>query len=65
MPDIEKSFGAQSPPADDMPVKVEPKEASLDDTDSSEVAEDKAEKEKKGGIKDYFVRHEFEHHCMN
>ncbi|MCJ1292941.1 hypothetical protein MMC34_004494 [Xylographa carneopallida] len=54
MPDIEKSFGAQSPPADDMPVKVEPKEASLDDTDSSEVAEDKAEKEKKGGIKDYF-----------
>ena len=63
MPDVEKSLGAQSPSADDIPSKVEPKEPSSDDADSSEVAEDKAEKEKGGGIKDYFVGGELEHLC--
>lgn len=56
IPDVvEKSLGAQPPTADNMPSKVEPKQPWSDDTDSSEVAEDKPEKEKKGGIKDYFV----------
>ncbi len=63
MPDVEKSLGAQPPTADNMPSKVEPKKPSSDDADSSEVAEDKPEKEKEGGIKDYFVSGESEHLC--
>ncbi len=55
MPDFEKSLGAQAPTADNMPSKVELKKPSSDDADSSEVAEDKPEKEKEGGIKDYFA----------
>ena len=55
MPDFEKSLGAQAPTADNMPSKVELEKPSSDDADSSEVAEDKPEKEKEGGIKDYFA----------
>lgn len=63
MPDVEKSLGAQSPTVDNIPSKVERKKPSSDDTDSSEVTEDKPEKEKEGGIKDYFVSRKSEHLC--
>lgn len=63
MPDVEKSLGGQPPTAGNMPSKVELKKSSSGDTDSSEVAEDKPEKEKKGGIKDYFVNGISEHLC--
>ena len=63
MGDVEKSLGAQPPTADPMPSKVEPKKPSSDDTGSSEVAEDKSEKEEQGGVKDYFVSGESEHLC--
>lgn len=63
MPDVEKSLGAQPPTAENMPCQVELKRPSSDDTDSSKVAEDKPEKEKEGGIKDYFVSGESEHLC--
>ena len=55
IPDAEKSLGTQPPDVEYMPSKVEPKQPSSDYADSSEVAEDNSEKEKKGGIKDYFV----------
>ena len=63
MGDVEKSLGAQPPTADPMPSKVKPKKPSSDDTGSSEVAEDKPEKEEQGGVKDYFVSGESEHLC--
>jgi len=63
MPDFEKSLGAQAPTADNMPSKVELEKPSSDDADSSEVAEDKPEKEKEGGIKDYFASGQPEHLC--
>lgn len=63
MPDVEKSLGAQPPTADKITSKVEPKKPFSDDADSSEAAEDKPEKEKEGGIKDYFVSGESEHLC--
>lgn len=58
MPDLEKSLGAQAPVADEMSSQVEPKRPSSLDADSSEEAEDKPEKEKEGGVKDYFVSDE-------
>jgi len=60
---LNQSFGARLATADNMPSKVESKKPSSDDADSSEVAEDKPEKEKEGGIKDYFVSDESEHLC--
>ena len=64
MTDVEKSLGAQPPTADNMPSMVESEKGiSSDDAGSSEVAEDKPEKKKEGGVKDYFVSHESEHLC--
>lgn len=63
MPDVEKSLGAQPPTVDNMPSKVEPNTLTSDDADSSEVAEDKPEKDKEGSIKDYFVSGEAEYLC--
>jgi len=63
MPSVEKSLGAQPPTADNMPNMVEPKKLSSDDADSSKVTEDKPEKEKEGGVKDYFVSGELEYLC--
>jgi len=63
MPDVEKSLGAQPETADNTPCKVEPKKLSSDDADSSEIAEDKPEKDKGGGLKDYFVGGGPEHLC--
>ncbi|KAK4988078.1 hypothetical protein LTR50_004194 [Elasticomyces elasticus] len=54
MADIEKSLGAQQPTADNTPSMIEPQKPSSDDVNSSEVAGDTPETEKKGGIKDYF-----------
>lgn len=61
MPDFEKSLGAQASTADNMLSKVELKKPSSDDANSSEVAENKPEKEKEGGIKDYFASGQSEH----
>ncbi|KAK4940540.1 hypothetical protein LTR28_009113, partial [Elasticomyces elasticus] len=54
MPDVEKSLVAQPPTANNMPSMIEPKKPLSDDANSSEVAGDTPETEKKGGIKDYF-----------
>ena len=59
----EKSRGAQPPTADNVSSKVEPEKPSVGDADSSEVANDKPEPEKAGGIKDYFVSNGSEHLC--
>ena len=64
MPDFEKSLGVQPPAVDDMPNKVEPREPSPYDANSSEVAKDTAaEKESAGSMRDYFVSGEREHLC--
>ena len=64
MADAEKSLGPQPPTAGNMSSMVEPEKVLLsDDSGSSEVAEDKPEKKKEGGVKDYFVSDEFEHLC--
>lgn len=64
MTDVEKSLGAQPPTADNMSSMVDPqKTLSSDDAGSSEVAEDKPEKKKEGGVKDYFVSDQSEHLC--
>ena len=63
MPDVEKSLGVQPPAVDDMPNKVEPKEPSPYDANSSERVEDTAEKESEGSMRDYFVSGEREHLC--
>ena len=56
MTDVEKSLGAQPPTAGNMASMVESEKGiSSDDAGSSEVAEDKPEKKKEGGVKDYFV----------
>ncbi|KAL9125363.1 MAG: hypothetical protein Q9217_005420 [Psora testacea] len=54
MPDVEKSLGVQPPAVDDMPNKVKPKEPSPYEVNSSERAEDTAEKESGGSMRDYF-----------
>ena len=61
MSDVEKSLGAQRPPADSIPSKDELQKPLSEDTDSSQPAEDKLEKEKAGSLKDYFVSGESEH----
>ena len=55
MADIEKSLGAQPPMVDDIPAKLADSKLSSDDAEVSEAAEEKPEKEKKGGFKDYIV----------
>ncbi|TKA64596.1 hypothetical protein B0A55_10114, partial [Friedmanniomyces simplex] len=55
MTDVEKSLGAPPPPAAAVaPIKAELDKPSSNDAASSEVAEEKPEKEKKEGIKDFF-----------
>lgn len=56
--DAEKSLVAQPPTADNLPTKIEPPNSVSDDAASSKVVEEKPEKEKekKEGVKDYFVR---------
>ena len=64
MTDVEKSLGAQPPTAGNMPSMVEPEKVLLsDDAGSSDVSEDKPEKKKEGGVKDYFVSDESGHLC--
>lgn len=55
MLDAEDSLRVQPPAVDDMLTKVEPKEPSLYDANSSEKAEDTAEKESEGSMRHYFV----------
>ncbi|KAK5122831.1 hypothetical protein LTR85_003746 [Meristemomyces frigidus] len=55
MPDVEKPLGALAPPVDSMPRKVESGDpSSSDDAQSAGVDKDEKEKEKEGGVKDYF-----------
>jgi len=64
--DEEKSYSAPSPAVDDMPHKIELRELqelqelSPDDVDSSEKADEMAEKETEGSMRDYFVSKERE-----
>lgn len=55
MPDAEKPLDEQRSAVDDMPNKAEPQEPSPYDANSSEKAEDAAEKKSTGSMRDYFV----------
>ena len=55
MPDAEKPLDEQRSAVDDMPNKAEPQKPSPYDANSSETAEDAAEKKSKGSLRDYFV----------
>lgn len=63
MPDFEKLLNVQTSTANNMLSKIELKKSSLNDANSSEVAENKSEKEKKGRIKNYFASDQSKHLC--
>ena len=65
MSDVEKSLAAQQPPADSIPSKDELQKPLSEDTDSSQPAEDKPEKEKAGSLNDYVVSVESDHVLLN
>lgn len=61
MPDFEKSLDAQTSTANNMLSKIEFKKSSSNDANSSEIVENKSEKEKKKRIKNYFASDQSEH----
>ena len=63
MSDVEKSLGVQPTAVDNMPNKVELKESSSYDGNSTEKVEDTVEKESVGSMRDYFVSNEREYLC--